>query len=173
MDDEDIRWLTFRELAAARGIEVASAIRIVRKKNWRRRMSNDAKTVRVAVPFDFLNGAARSGEQSGDAPGEPPREQAGAAGEMLHKLEALEARIEQAHAAELAAKDAVIASKDVVIAGKDQLIATLQRALDDVCAERDEARAARQDEQRAGGVRAQLAGLIAAIEARLRRLRAG
>src|SRR4051812_35935188 len=56
MDDEDIRWLTFRELATARGIEVASAIRIVRKKNWRRRRSNDGKTVRVAVPIDFLNG---------------------------------------------------------------------------------------------------------------------
>src|SRR3954452_5841002 len=54
-DDEraDTRWLSYEELAAARGIDVESARRIARLKKWPRRKGNEGG-IRVAVPADIL-----------------------------------------------------------------------------------------------------------------------
>jgi hypothetical protein len=46
---DDVRWLSYGELAEARGISKASAQRLVMRRRWPRRRGND-QTVRVAVP---------------------------------------------------------------------------------------------------------------------------
>jgi chromosome segregation ATPase len=46
---DDVRWLSYGELAEARGISKASAQRLVMRRHWLRRRGND-QTVRVAVP---------------------------------------------------------------------------------------------------------------------------
>jgi hypothetical protein len=43
------RWLSFPELAEARGISIVSAGRLVRRRKWERRPGNDG-TVRILVP---------------------------------------------------------------------------------------------------------------------------
>ena len=48
---DDFRWLSYTELAQARGISTASAIRLAFRCKWRRQDGNDG-TVRVAVPVD-------------------------------------------------------------------------------------------------------------------------
>jgi hypothetical protein len=65
MDTEaDGRWMTFGELAAERGINKASAHRLVRRHKWRRQTDNRG-TVRVLVPLDWL-------EAQGDRPSDSP-----------------------------------------------------------------------------------------------------
>ena len=51
---DEIKWLSYRELAKALGITVDSARRLAtRHKEWPRQKANDG-TVRVAVPLDRL-----------------------------------------------------------------------------------------------------------------------
>lgn len=45
------RWMSYDELAAARGISRASAIRLTFRKHWPRRTGNDGQA-RVAIPAD-------------------------------------------------------------------------------------------------------------------------
>jgi hypothetical protein len=52
-ETEETRWLSYAELAEARGIDLASAIRTVRNRRWPKQKGNDGK-VRVAVPWEFL-----------------------------------------------------------------------------------------------------------------------
>jgi hypothetical protein len=47
------RWLSYDELAEIRGIDRASAIRMVRRKRWPKQESNDG-TTRVAVPASVI-----------------------------------------------------------------------------------------------------------------------
>jgi hypothetical protein len=63
MDELDTRWVTYAELAEARGIDKASAIRLVQRHHWPRQKGNDGATVRVLVPATFLQ---LSGDLSGD-----------------------------------------------------------------------------------------------------------
>ena len=53
MDQDDGRWLTYPELAAARGIDKPSAIRLATRKKWRRQRDN-RRVVRVLVPPEWL-----------------------------------------------------------------------------------------------------------------------
>jgi chromosome segregation ATPase len=54
MDNEqNVRWLSYDEIADMRGIDRASAIRMVRRKHWQKRDANDG-TTRVAVPGTFF-----------------------------------------------------------------------------------------------------------------------
>jgi hypothetical protein len=46
---DDVRWMTYAELAEARGISKASAARLVMRRKWTRRRGNDGGA-RVAVP---------------------------------------------------------------------------------------------------------------------------
>ena len=51
---DDVKWLSYRELAKALGITVDSARRLAtRHKEWSRQKANDG-TVRIAVPLDRL-----------------------------------------------------------------------------------------------------------------------
>jgi hypothetical protein len=54
MSESAVRWLSYDELAEARGIDRASAIRMVRRKRWPKQESNDG-TTRVAVPASALS----------------------------------------------------------------------------------------------------------------------
>ena len=57
-DSDGTHWLTYAELAAALGIKRESAIRLVRRKPWPKRHSNDPAGIRVGVPADALAGVA-------------------------------------------------------------------------------------------------------------------
>jgi len=50
--EDDHRWLTYADLANARGISRASAVRLCRKHRWPKRQNN-AGAVTVAVPGAF------------------------------------------------------------------------------------------------------------------------
>src|SRR3712207_604214 len=49
----DTRWLTYKDLAAALGIDEESARRRAQRRKWPRREGNDGRA-RVAVPADLL-----------------------------------------------------------------------------------------------------------------------
>ena len=49
----DVRWMSYAELAQARGISVASAKRLTLRRKWRRQAGNDG-TARVGVPISEL-----------------------------------------------------------------------------------------------------------------------
>jgi hypothetical protein len=54
--DDPGTWMSKAELAAARGISLASAGRLIRRhSNWRRQPSNDGNTIRVLVPRSALD----------------------------------------------------------------------------------------------------------------------
>jgi chromosome segregation ATPase len=50
----DDRWMTFAELAVARGISKASASKLVRRHKWRRQTDNQG-SVRILVPAEALD----------------------------------------------------------------------------------------------------------------------
>jgi hypothetical protein len=52
-DRNDIRWMSYEELAKSRGITKASATRLAFRRHWRRQVGNDG-TARVAVPLTQL-----------------------------------------------------------------------------------------------------------------------
>ena len=51
----ETRWLSYGELAKARGISKASATRLAFRRKWPRQVSNDGGA-RVAVPVTELDG---------------------------------------------------------------------------------------------------------------------
>jgi hypothetical protein len=50
VEEPDARWMTYRELAAARAISPASATRLAMRRKWRRQRGNDG-IARVLVPM--------------------------------------------------------------------------------------------------------------------------
>ena len=67
---DDVRRLTYAELAAVRGISKASAERLVRRKHWSRQRGNDG-VVRVIVPL--TEAAPEAPEPPQRHPVDPPR----------------------------------------------------------------------------------------------------
>jgi len=67
-DAAETRWLTYAELAAARGISRNSAVRVAKRRNWPRRKGNDG-SARVAVPVAFIE--ARRGVAEDSHPDDP------------------------------------------------------------------------------------------------------
>jgi hypothetical protein len=78
-DIAETRWLSYAELAEARGIDLASAIRTVRNRRWPKQKGNDGK-IRVAVPWEFLE--AKRQETWVDTP------------EITRKVAVLETKVE-------------------------------------------------------------------------------
>ena len=70
MADDDGRWLSKAELAAARGISAASTDRLIRRQHWRRQMGDDRK-IRVFVPATWIGEDLRPGPRSGNPSGNP------------------------------------------------------------------------------------------------------
>jgi hypothetical protein len=66
---EETRWLSYAELAEARGIDRLSAVRITRNRRWQKQKGNDG-TIRVAVPRNFLEAKRRVREEN--LPETPP-----------------------------------------------------------------------------------------------------
>src|SRR5690242_16768386 len=52
-DGPDTVWLSYAELAEARGVDLRSAIRTVRNRRWPKRKGNDGK-IRAEIPTEFL-----------------------------------------------------------------------------------------------------------------------
>lgn len=50
---DDTRWMTYAELAEARGIKEPAAVRLVQRRHWERHQGNDG-SARVAVPLSEL-----------------------------------------------------------------------------------------------------------------------
>jgi hypothetical protein len=67
-DNEAMRWVSFAELAAARGVDKASAIRLVRRRGWRRQRDNQGH-VRALVPETWLSSPE---DRLPDSPGDNP-----------------------------------------------------------------------------------------------------
>jgi hypothetical protein len=118
-------WLSYAELAAQRGIAVASAIRVARRRRWPKQQANDG-TVRVSVPVDFLNAPRVREEVTEDI---PPDISPDVLADIRAQLIALEPRLAtqaEDHAA--------------LIVAKDNLIGMLQLTLADLRAEREAGR---------------------------------
>ena len=68
-DTQDGKWLSYAELAAIRGINRASAVKLVQRERWPRSSGNDrARTIRVLVPTDWLAPAKERAVASRDTP---------------------------------------------------------------------------------------------------------
>lgn len=52
-DGDDSRWMTYAELAQARGIKEPAAVRLVQRRGWERQPGNDG-AARIAVPVSEL-----------------------------------------------------------------------------------------------------------------------
>jgi hypothetical protein len=66
----DLRSMTYAEIAAARGISALSAERLVRRRRWAKQPGNDG-TVRVLIPADEARPASErnpGGRQAGHPP---------------------------------------------------------------------------------------------------------
>src|SRR5690242_12778545 len=93
---EDGQWMSKAELAAARGISLASADRLVRRRKWRRQKGNDGR-VRVLVPAGTASDVPEENAPT-EALIDQLRERVAALdGQLLGQSEAMTA----AHAAEL------------------------------------------------------------------------
>ena len=68
-DQADIRWLSYSEIAAIRGISRTSAERMVRRARWRRQVDNQGVT-KAAVPLAYIELGRTSppGSQGEDPP---------------------------------------------------------------------------------------------------------
>jgi hypothetical protein len=73
MDSEpDARWLSYDEIADMRGIDRASAIRMVRRRKWSKQDANDG-TTRVAVPGAFFRAKRTKASSPGTIAAGPPQ----------------------------------------------------------------------------------------------------
>jgi hypothetical protein len=129
MDDtQDGRWLTYAELAAIRGINRASAVKLVQRERWQRSSGNDrARTVRVLVPPDWLQLAKERPPDTGDVPT--------MSGEYTRMLAAANVRADEANKradAALAVADrtlAQLAASNAAITEERERVTDLQREL--------------------------------------------
>jgi hypothetical protein len=98
MDDgRNGRWLTYSELAAVRGINRASAVKLVQRERWPRSSGNDRqRTVRVLVPEDWLTPAK---EFRANTEGNPSlsREDTGMMATLTARAERAEQRADEAN----------------------------------------------------------------------------
>lgn len=127
-DDPDFRWVSYSELAAARGIDRASAVRTASNHNWRRRKGNDGK-VRVNVPLIFLESRRRRAENSGEISAEIARLEARVAA-LAEQVDRERGRADnaEARARELADKALDLAVRELTaLARADELRATVER----------------------------------------------
>lgn len=105
-DAADVRWLSYAELAEARGIDRLSAMRTVRNRRWEKRKGNDG-TIRVAVPRNFLeNAKQRERENPSESPREIPAEFSRIISALEGQVEALQGQVRtlEAHNADVRAE---------------------------------------------------------------------
>jgi hypothetical protein len=103
-DEEGGIWLTYAELARARGIDRASAAKLVLRRRWRRQKDNQG-TVRVLVPAEW---ADPSHDKAQDDATDSAPDVAQAIGALEHAVAAAAEREKQLRAE----RDAVLARAD-------------------------------------------------------------
>jgi chromosome segregation ATPase len=142
MDRDDGRWLTYPELAAVRGIDKPSAIRLATRKKWRRQRDNH-RVVRVLVPSEWLSPRY----QSMDRPIEQSRDRVTGRSMEQRDWDMDQSSNRTDFAAALAAIEAAHAGEVAALHGQ---IAGLKSAVDTATASLAEANAGRaQAEERA------------------------
>jgi hypothetical protein len=110
---DDGRWLTYRELAQARGIDVPSAVKLSRRQRWRRQAGN-RNTVRIFVPLDWLSGDndPETRDETRDATRADPGTRETDPGTYPAAFETALKAIEAAHASEVAAlREQIVAAE--------------------------------------------------------------
>jgi hypothetical protein len=155
-DNEAMRWVSFAELAAARGVDKASAIRLVRRRGWRRQRDNQGH-VRALVPETWINGIA---DRPPDSPGDNPPDTFPGLSMHTRALAALEEavtgltrRAEQAEQRADAASAAAAAANqraDAADGDRREAVALVEKTLAMLTDERaraDRAEAARQKDE--------------------------
>jgi hypothetical protein len=149
-DDGETRWLTYAELAEARGIDKASAIRLCLRRKWPRQKGNDG-TVRVAVPLTAIR---QSGDTNNDVSADPSSDVSYASYSVVSALEARVAALEEDVRRERASADRERERADQERARADAVQAEFRQAAE---------RAARA-EGAAGELRLQLQDLRGELE---------
>ena len=147
---DDVEWLTYSQLAKARGISTASARRLAFRHKWRRQHGNDG-TARVAVPMTETQ--PRGGDSHDDTTDASP--------DVTRIVSGFEAAIavlrEQLTAAELRAERA-----EQAVAGERSRADNLRDRLDAaVAAQREAVEAA--EALRQGEVSRRAKGLLARL----------
>ena len=151
-------WMTYREIAAVRGISHAAAIRLVQRRRWQKREGSNDGLAHVLVPHDALQSTPPVRHSPSRRVTTPPDTSllAGALAALESAVFSLTARAEQAEAGranerqradeEQARADALRAKMDVLNAEMVEARAEADRAMAD---ERMRADAAGRDKERA------------------------
>jgi hypothetical protein len=179
-DAEGARWLTYRQLAEARGISRLSAERLVRRHRWRRQADNQG-VARVLVPPEWVEAVDSGGTDVTPDTREdisPDRRLlAGAMAALESAVTGLRAQLDEANRRGAAAEARVIAleadnrAKDAALANAsehaDAEITTLRDAADGMrnTLSRTEDRAVR-SEQRVTEAEARIVGLETDLRAK-------
>jgi hypothetical protein len=130
---DDDRWLTYDELAGARGTSRDAAIRWVQRHNLRRQPGNDGR-VRVSVPPSALGAAPRQAHPRTDTPDAPPAAAFQAALDAIREAHAAEIeRLAGIHGAETGRLTGELAAErsrvDALIAGHRGEITAIEAKL--------------------------------------------
>jgi hypothetical protein len=136
---EDTRWMTYAELALARGIGTASAKRLAFRRRWRRQAGNDG-TARVAVPL--AEATRRTGRH--DAADDVARLVSGLEAALATLQSELDRERDRADRAEQAAEQGALR-----LAEADAQIARLRAATDTAALVKDSLERALTAEERA------------------------
>jgi hypothetical protein len=114
---EDGRWLSYAEIAAARGINKLSAERLVRRHRWRRQPDNQGG-VRIFVPLTWVESPAQLADtdQADSGPDVKPDIE-----EAVAALEAALAVLADQLMRERARADAAEARADMAVTREDEL----------------------------------------------------
>jgi hypothetical protein len=101
--DSDERWVSFEELAKARGVTKPSAIKLVRRHGWRRQRDNQGH-IRALVPAAWITPEeTREPDSTGDGPADRATDISGiinvlqtAVASLTERATAAEQRVDQA-----------------------------------------------------------------------------
>jgi hypothetical protein len=119
-DPDESRWVSYAELATARGISRLSAERLVRKKRWPKRAGND-NTIRVLVPAHELTATADG------RPSNRPDARSDALPALRDALDILRGQLAREVARADAAEAATVAAQTDARAARERL-AEMERA---------------------------------------------
>jgi hypothetical protein len=118
MDDTgNGRWLTYSELASVRGINRASAVKLVQRERWQRSTGNErSRVVRVLVPDEWLSRAKESPPDTASVSA-MSREDTGMIVALMARAERAEERTDEANK-----------RADVAVALADHMLAQVAEA---------------------------------------------
>jgi hypothetical protein len=162
MDEDAGRWMTYDEIAAARGTTKRAAVMLVRRHKWRRQKDNEGHT-RALVPATWTDNAEAKGGDNGS--GNSDRYSDRYSGRAIEALEGALVALQEAHARELvvlreAHQSEVAGLRDQLRADRERLEFELRMA---IAAHQEAQQAA--DELRRSDEARQARGLLARLRA--------